>query len=120
MSRKTKLRLASLILLLIALIFLFCAVASPTLGHVFYLGPFRIAAEQRQVFYRLYAAVRPLKPHKKARHGRPCRAFSRFSQNSALPTVRGCSSTSRMLLTPVRYITMRSKPRPKPAWRQEP
>ena len=44
MSRKTKLRLASLILLLIALIFLFCAVASPTLGHVFYLGPFRIAA----------------------------------------------------------------------------
>ena len=57
MSRKTKLRLASLILLLIALIFLFCAVASPTLGHVFYLGPFRIAAEQRQVFYRLYAAV---------------------------------------------------------------
>ena len=40
MSRKTKLRLASLILLLIALIF-----------------PFRSAAEQRRVFYRLYAAV---------------------------------------------------------------
>ena len=57
MSRKTKLRLASLILLLIALIFLFCAVASPTLGHVFYLGPFRIAAEQRRAFYGLYAAV---------------------------------------------------------------
>ena len=33
-------------------------------------------------------------------------------QNSALPVVRGCSSTSRMLLTPVRYMTMRSKPRP--------
>ena len=57
MSRKTKLRLASLILLLIALIFLFCAVASPTLGHVFYLGPFRIAAEQRRACYGLYAAV---------------------------------------------------------------
>ena len=57
MSRKTKLRLASLILLLIALIFLFCAFACPTLGRVFYLGPFRIAAEQRRVFYRLYAAV---------------------------------------------------------------
>ena len=41
-------------------------------------------------------------------------------QNSALPTVRGCSSTSRMLLTPVRYITIRSKPRPKPACLQEP
>ena len=39
------------------------------------------------------------------------------NQKSALPTVRGCSSTSRMLLTPVRYMTMRSKPRPKPAWR---
>ncbi len=26
--------------------------------------------------------------------------------------VRGCSSTSRMLLTPVRYITILSKPRP--------
>ena len=37
------------------------------------------------------------------------------NQKSALPTVRGWSSTSRMLLTPVRYITMRSKPRPKPA-----
>lgn len=57
MSRKTKLRLASLILLLIALVFLFCAVSCPTLGHVFHFGPFRIAAEQRQVFYRLYAAV---------------------------------------------------------------
>ena len=57
MSRKTKLRLASLILLLIALIFLFCAISCPTLGHVFHLGPFRIAAEQRQIFYRLYAAV---------------------------------------------------------------
>ena len=57
MSRKTKLRLASLLLLLIALVFLFCAISCPTLGHVFYLGPFRIAAEQRRVFYRLYAAV---------------------------------------------------------------
>ena len=33
------------------------AVSCPTLGHVFHHGPFRIAAEQRQVFYRLYAAV---------------------------------------------------------------
>ena len=57
MSRKTKLRLASLLLLLIAFAFLFCVISCPTLGHVFHLGPFRIAAEQRQVFYRLYAAV---------------------------------------------------------------
>ena len=57
MSRKTKLRLTSLILLVAGAIFLFCAISCPTLGHVFYLGPFRIAAEQRRVFYRLYAAV---------------------------------------------------------------
>lgn len=57
MSRKTKLRLASLVLLIVSLVFLFCAISCPTLGHVFHLGPFRIAAEQRQVFYRLYAAV---------------------------------------------------------------
>ena len=41
-------------------------------------------------------------------------------QNSALPTVRGWGSTSRMLAMPVRYITIRSKPRPKPACLQEP
>lgn len=57
MSRKTKLHLTSLILLVAGAIFLFCAISCPTLGHVFHLGPFRIAAEQRQVFYRLYAAV---------------------------------------------------------------
>ena len=57
MSRKTKLRLARLVLLIVSLVFLFCAISCPTLGHVFHLGPFRIAAEQRQVFYRLYAAV---------------------------------------------------------------
>ena len=57
MKRKTKLRLAGLIMLAAAAVFLFCAVSCPTLGRVFYLGPFRIAAEQRRVFYRLYAAV---------------------------------------------------------------
>ena len=57
MSRKTKLRLTSLILLVAGAIFLFCAISCPTLGHVFHLGPFRIAAEQRQIFYRLYAAT---------------------------------------------------------------
>ena len=41
-------------------------------------------------------------------------------QNSAFPTVLGWGSTSRMLAMPVRYITIRSKPRPKPACLQEP
>ena len=34
------------------------------------------------------------------------------NQNSALDTVRGNGKTSLMLPTPVRYITIRSKPRP--------
>ncbi len=38
-----------------------------------------------------------------------------YNQNSAEPVVRGNGSTSRMFAMPVRYITMRSKPRPKPA-----
>ena len=39
---------------------------------------------------------------------------------SQLLTVRGKGMTSRMLPMPVKYITQRSKPRPKPAWRAEP
>ena len=57
MKRKTKLRLAGLILLAVGVIFLFCAISCPTLGRVFYLGPFRIAAAQRRIFYGLYAGV---------------------------------------------------------------
>ena len=43
-----------------------------------------------------------------------------YSYNSQLPTVRGNGITSLMLDTPVKYITQRSKPRPKPAWRADP
>ena len=38
-----------------------------------------------------------------------------FHYSSQLPTVLGKGRTSRMLPIPVRYITQRSKPRPKPA-----
>lgn len=34
---------------------------------------------------------------------------------SQFPTVRGNGRTSRMFAIPVRYMTQRSKPRPKPA-----
>ena len=40
--------------------------------------------------------------------------------SSQLPTVLGKGIASRMLPMPVRYMTQRSKPRPKPAWRVEP
>ena len=73
-------------------------------------------------------AIRPpppkmLFPSRKKRAPPPGRApfqTDSIHQKSALPTVRGCSSTSRMLLTPVRYMTIRSKPRPKPACLQVP
>ena len=40
--------------------------------------------------------------------------------SSQLPTVLGNGITSRMLPMPVKYMTQRSKPRPKPEWRAEP
>ena len=51
-----------------------------------------------------------------------CEQFSvtPYNYRSQLPTVRGKGSTSRMFEMPVRYMTQRSKPRPKPAWRVEP
>ena|GEM_PF-5227636 len=48
--------------------------------------------------------------------GKKARILPGRFQNSALPVVRGKGSTSRMLLTPVRYMIRRSKPRPKPLW----
>ena len=44
----------------------------------------------------------------------------RIYYKSQLFTVRGNGITSLMLPIPVIYITQRSKPSPKPAWRAEP
>ena len=57
MKRKTKLRLAGLIMLAAAAVFLFRTVSCPALGQVFCRGPFRIAAAQRWAFYGLCAGV---------------------------------------------------------------
>ena len=43
-----------------------------------------------------------------------------WNYNSQFFTVLGKGMTSRMLPIPVRYITQRSNPRPKPAWLAEP
>ena len=43
-----------------------------------------------------------------------------LTQKSALPGVRGKGITSRIFLRPVRYIIMRSNPRPNPEWGVEP
>lgn len=57
MSMKTRLRLAALILLIIAVVFVFCAVSCPTLGSTIYIGNFQFGAEQWRVCYALYVLV---------------------------------------------------------------
>ena len=51
----------------------------------------------------------------KRRYPSGYRLFIILDYSSQLPTVLGKGSTSRMLPMPVRYMTQRSKPRPKPA-----
>lgn len=57
MKRRTRLRLISGGMLLIAILFVLCALSNPQLGHVFYIGAFRVDAEVCRTFYKLYAAV---------------------------------------------------------------
>ena len=56
-SKKTALRLASLIMFIIAVIFVFCALSCPTLGRTFYVFGIAIGAEVWRAFYAIYALV---------------------------------------------------------------
>ena len=51
MKIKTKLRLISLIMLIVAVVFVFCALSCPTLGKTIYIGNFAFGAEQWRVCY---------------------------------------------------------------------
>lgn len=57
MKTKTKLRLISLIMLVVAIVFVFCALACPTLGRTIYIGDFAFGAEQWRFCYKIYAIV---------------------------------------------------------------
>ena len=57
MKTKTKLRLVSLAMLIVAVIFVFCALACPTLGRTIYIGDFAFGAEQWRFCYKIYAIV---------------------------------------------------------------
>ena len=57
MKTKAKLRLISLIMLVIAIVFVFCALACPTLGRTIYIGNFAFGAEQWRFCYKIYAIV---------------------------------------------------------------
>ena len=51
------LRLISLVMLIAAGIFVFCALSNPALGSVFYIGSLRIGADIKRAFYAFYAIV---------------------------------------------------------------
>ena len=57
MRNKTKLRLISLTMFVVADIFVFCALACPTLGRTIYIGDFTFGAEQWRFCYKVYAVV---------------------------------------------------------------
>ena len=57
MTRKTRLRLISCIMLVIAVLFVLCAVSNPQLGSVFYIGKFRVGADVWRVCYAIYGFV---------------------------------------------------------------
>lgn len=57
MTKKKTLRVVSLLMLLVAVIFVFIAINNPQLGRVAYIGPFRLGAEQWRVCYAAYVVV---------------------------------------------------------------
>ena len=57
MNIKTKLRVISLIMLIIAIIFVICALLCPTLGKTIYIGNFAFDASAWRICYALYAVI---------------------------------------------------------------
>ena len=57
MKTRTKLRLISLTMFVVAVIFVFCALACPTLGRTIYIGDFKFGTEQWHFCYKVYAVV---------------------------------------------------------------
>ena len=57
MEIKTNLRLISLTMFITAVVFVFCALACPTLGRTIYIGDFVFGAEQWRFCYKIYAIV---------------------------------------------------------------
>ena len=57
MKTRSKLRLISLTMFVVAVIFVFCALACPTLGRTIYIGDFKFGADQWRFCYKVYAVV---------------------------------------------------------------
>ena len=57
MSKRRILRRTSFLMLVIAVLFVACAVSNPQLGHAVYIGTFRFGADQWRVCYAAYVTV---------------------------------------------------------------
>lgn len=57
MSKRKTFRTISLVMLVIAVVFVFCALSNPQLGHAIYIGNFRFGADQWRVCYAIYVVV---------------------------------------------------------------
>ena len=57
MKARRTLRLISLVMLIVAVVFIFCALSNPALGKVFYIGSIKIGADIKRAFYEGYAIV---------------------------------------------------------------
>ena len=57
MSKRTLLRLISLIMFIIAVVFVFVAISAPTLGKTIYVGDYKFGVEQWRTCYKLYAVI---------------------------------------------------------------
>ena len=57
MSKKAILRLISLIMFIIAVVFVFIAISAPTLGKTIYIGDYAFGAEQWRMCYKIYAVI---------------------------------------------------------------
>lgn len=57
MKKRKLFRLISLIMFLIAIVFVFCALSNPALGRTIYIGDFFFGAEQWRMCYAVYAIV---------------------------------------------------------------
>ena len=44
-------------MLIVAVVFVFCALSNPALGKVIYIGSIKIGADSKRVFYAVYAVV---------------------------------------------------------------
>ena len=57
MKMRRALRLISLVMLIVAIVFVLCVLSNPGLGKVFYIGSIKIGADIKRVFYAVYAVV---------------------------------------------------------------